>query len=435
MPPVDRLASSRPTTFSDKEQIWADNASVEPVLRHRLRLLGVLPRPGEGQRRAGAADRRASRTTAATPGRSSRSRPAANNGQRNPTDGCTVRTDSHGTAYVFGVGTVSSLGHDAFELMSTSTDGGQSWSQAPPVAGPVTQPGHVRPRPRPAGDRRRRRRAQRPRPGAERRHRQRRADGRGRDEPDRDDLRQRRRSRRRTSTSPSRRTAAARWSAPRAIETDGRPRLSTPRRRSRRTAPTSTSSTTRSRRRSSRRRPTRGRSSASSCTPTSAATGADRRVHASSTAARPATRAARARTTSRASSSATTSTRWRRGRTARRSGTTPATRPTARRSTPGGRRSRTGSPRPRPRPAAVPADVRQLRHLGVHDGAVDHSHQGWSLRHPLDRTPDLPPSRRPLDERPSGSDVTGFRLNAGPPRKPARRRRFGGTRVRVRGGS
>src|SRR5204863_7210121 len=70
---------------------------------------------------------------------------AANNGQRNPTDGCTVRTDSHGNAYVFGIGTVSSLGRDAFELMSVSTNGGRSWSKAQPVAGPVTQPGVIDP--------------------------------------------------------------------------------------------------------------------------------------------------------------------------------------------------------------------------------------------------------------------------------------------------
>ena len=66
---------------------------------------------------------------------------AANNGQRNPMDGCTVRTDSHGVAYVFGVGTVSSAGHDAFELMVTSADGGHTWSTPQAVVGPVTQPG------------------------------------------------------------------------------------------------------------------------------------------------------------------------------------------------------------------------------------------------------------------------------------------------------
>jgi hypothetical protein len=44
---------------------------------------------------------------------------------------------------VFGVGTVSSLGKNAFELMSTSSDGGHSWSGAVPVAGPISQPGVV----------------------------------------------------------------------------------------------------------------------------------------------------------------------------------------------------------------------------------------------------------------------------------------------------
>ena len=70
---------------------------------------------------------------------------AANNSQRNPTDGCTIRTDSHGTAYVFGVGTVSSQGHQAFELMSTSSNGGATWSRPVGVAGPVTQPGVIDP--------------------------------------------------------------------------------------------------------------------------------------------------------------------------------------------------------------------------------------------------------------------------------------------------
>ena len=70
---------------------------------------------------------------------------AANNGQRNPLDGCTVRTSSNGTAYVFGIGTDSSSGKGSFELMSTSTNGGHNWSNPTPVAGPVTQPGLLDP--------------------------------------------------------------------------------------------------------------------------------------------------------------------------------------------------------------------------------------------------------------------------------------------------
>lgn len=70
---------------------------------------------------------------------------AANNGQRNPADGCTVRTDSSGVAYVFGVGTVPSAGHQSFELLTQSANGGQTWSRPRPVAGPVSQPGIVDP--------------------------------------------------------------------------------------------------------------------------------------------------------------------------------------------------------------------------------------------------------------------------------------------------
>src|SRR4029077_17371235 len=66
---------------------------------------------------------------------------AANNGQRNPLDGCTIRTDSSGNAYVFGVGPLSSAGKQAFEFVSISSDGGSGWSRPTSVAGPVTQPG------------------------------------------------------------------------------------------------------------------------------------------------------------------------------------------------------------------------------------------------------------------------------------------------------
>jgi hypothetical protein len=68
---------------------------------------------------------------------------AANNGQRNPPDGCTIRTDSEGNAYVFGIGTVSSAGQQPFELMSVSHNGGATWSTFAPVVGPVQQPGIV----------------------------------------------------------------------------------------------------------------------------------------------------------------------------------------------------------------------------------------------------------------------------------------------------
>jgi hypothetical protein len=140
LPPVV-ISKQSSTTFSDKEQIWADNVASSPFFgtvyvcwasfRGQELSPNAAPAPlMVGVSHNGGDTWRVKQITA-----------AANNSQRNPTDGCTIRTDSGGTAYVFGVGTVSSQGHAAFELMSKSTDGGFSWSKAQPVAGPVTQPG------------------------------------------------------------------------------------------------------------------------------------------------------------------------------------------------------------------------------------------------------------------------------------------------------
>src|SRR4051812_21898193 len=128
------------TTFSDKEQVWADNASSSPFFG----TVYVCWAAFVGQEKGNAAPaplKVAVSHDGGTTWEQHQVSAAANNGQRNPTDGCTVRTDSKGTAYVFGVGTVSAQGHDAFELMSRSTNGGSTWSKGTPVAGPVNQPG------------------------------------------------------------------------------------------------------------------------------------------------------------------------------------------------------------------------------------------------------------------------------------------------------
>lgn len=129
------------TTFSDKEQIWADNASSSPFFGNVYVCWAAFRGQEKSPNAAPAPLQVAVSHDGGTTWTQHQISAAANNGQRNPTDGCTIRTDSKGTAYVFGVGTVSSEGHDAFELMSRSFDGGDSWEKPQAVAGPVTQPG------------------------------------------------------------------------------------------------------------------------------------------------------------------------------------------------------------------------------------------------------------------------------------------------------
>ncbi len=142
-PPV-LISKQNSTTFSDKEQIWADNASRSPFFG----TVYVCWASFVGQDKGNAAPaplQVAASHDGGTTWEVHQVTAAANNGQRNPMDGCTVRTDSHGAAYVFGIGTVSSAGHDAFELMVRSSDGGHTWSTPKAVAGPVTQPGAIDP--------------------------------------------------------------------------------------------------------------------------------------------------------------------------------------------------------------------------------------------------------------------------------------------------
>jgi hypothetical protein len=135
------ISKQSSTTFTDKEQVWADNASSSPffgtvyVCWADFRSNGAGPAPLTVAVSHDGGDTWTQHQLG----------PAANNNHNNPADGCTVRTDSGGVAYVFGVGTASSQGQQAFELMSRSTNGGSSWSKMVPVAGPVTQPGIVDP--------------------------------------------------------------------------------------------------------------------------------------------------------------------------------------------------------------------------------------------------------------------------------------------------
>ncbi|TMK35241.1 MAG: exo-alpha-sialidase [Actinobacteria bacterium] len=135
------ISQQSSATFSDKEQIWADNASSSPFFG----TVYVCWAAFMGQELSPNALPAGLKVAVSHDGGISwKQHPigsAANNRQKNPVDGCTIRTDSQGTAYIFGIGTKSQGGHQPFELMSKSTNGGTSWSNPVAVAGPVSQPG------------------------------------------------------------------------------------------------------------------------------------------------------------------------------------------------------------------------------------------------------------------------------------------------------
>jgi len=129
------------TTFSDKSQIWADNAASSAFFGNVYVCWAMF----QGQEVSPFAAPAALQVAVSRDGGSTWTQhqisAAANNGQRQPPDGCTIRTDSLGNAYVFGIGSVQSAGGQSFELMSVSHNGGANWSTPARVVGPVHQPG------------------------------------------------------------------------------------------------------------------------------------------------------------------------------------------------------------------------------------------------------------------------------------------------------
>ncbi len=138
MPPV-LVSMQSQTTFSDKEQVWADNASSSPFFGN----VYICWASFRGQEKSPNAAPAPMLVAVSSDGGATWTQqlvsPAANNRNVNPMDGCTVRTDSKGNAYVFGI--AKSAGSAPFEFMSTSSDGGATWSSQTPVVGPVNQPG------------------------------------------------------------------------------------------------------------------------------------------------------------------------------------------------------------------------------------------------------------------------------------------------------
>jgi hypothetical protein len=134
------ISKQSSTTFSDKEQVWADNAASSRYFGNvyvcwasfRSNSHGnAFPTPLIVSR---SKDGGATWTTKQVG-------PASDNGINQQADGCTIRTDSQGNVYVFGIGVRSGK---QFQLMYRSTDGGAHWT-GPTLVAPVVSPGRLDP--------------------------------------------------------------------------------------------------------------------------------------------------------------------------------------------------------------------------------------------------------------------------------------------------
>jgi hypothetical protein len=136
------ISKQSSTTFTDKEQIWADNAESSPFFGNvyvcwadfRSNSQGnAFPVPLIVARSTDGGDTWTTKQIT----------PATNNSQAAQPDGCTVRTDSNGAVYVFGVGTPEGS-KTTGEVMYKSVDGGQHFA-GPTFVQPVTHPGEFDP--------------------------------------------------------------------------------------------------------------------------------------------------------------------------------------------------------------------------------------------------------------------------------------------------
>ncbi|MGE5136106.1 MAG: sialidase family protein [Gemmatimonadota bacterium] len=130
------ISKQNSTTFSDKEQIWADNAQSSPHFGTVYVCWASF-----GSNSLGQALPTPLMVARSTDGGSTWTQqqvgPATDNGINSQPDGCTVRTDSHGNVYVFGVGSRRGV---SYEMMYKSTDGGAHFTGPARLAAAV-EPG------------------------------------------------------------------------------------------------------------------------------------------------------------------------------------------------------------------------------------------------------------------------------------------------------
>jgi hypothetical protein len=118
--------------FSDKEQVWADNASSSPFFGHAYVCSGAFRGvPGTSQPLVVATS-----TDGGDSWATHQISPATNNvnsANGFGRSGCTIRTDSNGVVYVFSYQFAFGFPGTGFQLLSKSFDGGRHWTRSRPI--------------------------------------------------------------------------------------------------------------------------------------------------------------------------------------------------------------------------------------------------------------------------------------------------------------
>jgi BNR/Asp-box repeat len=129
------------TTFSDKEQAWADNAATSPFFGNVYVCYAQFRSNGNHQNANSPipltvlVSRDGGTTWSSNQLVPAGTSPKSNNASGFGISGCTVRTDSNGVAYVFGERFAAGppLPTHSEHVMFKSTDGGKSWSKSASV--------------------------------------------------------------------------------------------------------------------------------------------------------------------------------------------------------------------------------------------------------------------------------------------------------------
>jgi hypothetical protein len=136
MAPVNAAPRTSSTTFEDKEQIWADNASSSPFFGNVYMCVDEFRSQEKGR---GGAVSQAEIVSTSTDGGATWTKRQVSNAASNIQQGfhaaCSMRTDSNGVVYLFYSRFAFGFPGHGTHVMQKSFDGGQHWTQPVDIFG------------------------------------------------------------------------------------------------------------------------------------------------------------------------------------------------------------------------------------------------------------------------------------------------------------